>query len=389
MEADENYDSPRVSGYPWIARFLTVRESWHVYPAHSLHGIWILPNLCRVRNNQNTMTYKIYSRISTVRNRREFIVSAGLVAGGFNLQRAAATGAPTIAQKTPSLRIIVPLLAGSAADTSARLLAEQWTRITGRAVVIDNRPGGNYQIGMQQLLSAPADGNACIHLNPGLSATQVAFNQFDLTKQIVAGGIFSGTPGGIFVPFNSPVESSKELIEWMRANPGKANFGAISGGLEHMTTVGMLKRSGVSATLISYKGGPDVFMALAQGELQFAIGSLPNLIQFKGRVRPLAILTGERSAIAPSAPTYLEAGLDSPALDYWGGLAFKAGTPEAVVASFNRTLLEVVQSPTLVEKLAIQGIRVKASTPVAMTATIAEEVKWMKPISAELNLKTN
>lgn len=285
------------------------------------------------------------------------------------------------------LRIIVPLPAGGVADTSVRFFADQWTALTRQTVVVDNRPGGNYQIGMQQLLNAPADGNTWIHLNPSMSATQVTFRQFDMTRQLAMLGMMGTTPGALFVAANSPMQTPKDLLDWVRANPAAANYGANTGGLEHMTTVTMLKRAGAAATLVAFRGGPDACTALAQNEIQFVMSALPLIVPFKGRIRPLVVMSEQRSAMMPQVPTFREAGLDSPGLNYWGAFGVPAATPAATVAALNRTMSEVLRAPELSAKLVPQGMAAAHNSPGEMAAIVAGEVKWMGPVASELNLK--
>lgn len=285
------------------------------------------------------------------------------------------------------LRIIVPLPAGGVADTAVRFFGDQWTALTKQTVVVDNRPGGNYLIGMQQLLTAPADGNTWIHLNPSMSATQVTFKQFDMTRQLAMLGMMGTTPGALFVPANSPARTPKDLLDWVRANPDKSNYGVTAGGLEHMITVSMLKRAGARATMVAFKGGPDACTALAQNEIQFVISALPLIVPFKGRIRPLAVMSEQRSSMMPDVPTYREAGLDAPGLNYWGAFAAPAATPPATIAALNRLIGETLKAPGLAARLAPQGMVAMGNTPQEMTAMVADEVKWMGPVSAELNLK--
>ncbi len=301
---------------------------------------------------------------------------------------AASAWLPARAQEAkPPLRIIVPLPAGGVADTSVRNFAEFWTAATRQQVVVDNRPGGSFQIGMQQVLSAPADGNTWIQLNSGMSAAQVSFQRFDMNRQLATIGMSGSTPGAIFASPGSGIRSIKDMLDWIAANPGKLNYGAVTGGIEHMMMARILKRYGLTGTLVPFKGGPDACTALAQNEIQLAVSALPLIIPFKGRIVPIAVMTEQRAPMLPDLPTFREQGLDSPQLDYWGAFAVPAGTPPATVAALNKTMVEVLKVPALVQKLAMQGMVAISSSPEAMARIIDEEVKWMGPVASELNLK--
>ena len=300
----------------------------------------------------------------------------------------AASSVPALAQESKGpLRIIVPLPAGGVADASVRFFAEAWTSLTKQAVVVDNRPGGSFLIGMQTLLNAPADGNTWIHLNNGMSATQATFNRYDLTKQITPIGLAGSTHSCIFVPFNSPIKTAADLLEGLKANPGKWNYGAVLGGVEHMLTAGMLKRYGLSAQMVPFKGGPDTMTGLSQGETQFSVSALPLIVPFKGRIRPIAIMSDTRSPLAPDLPTFKEAGFEAPVLNYYGAFAVHANTPKATLDAHYKNMAEALKNPTLIQKFQQQGMFAHAAPSEVMAKTIADELKWMAPIAAELNLK--
>lgn len=315
-----------------------------------------------------------------IENRRAFLHAAtGLMAGAATTVRAQ--------DNKPPLRIIVPLPAGGVADTSVRFFADQWMAATKQTVVVDNRPGGSFVIGVQALLTAPPDGNTWLHLNNGMSATQASFQRYDLTKQLRPIGMMGNTPGTIFVNANSPYQSSKDLLDWIKANPGKLNYGAVLGGIEHLMTAAMLKRYGLAGTLVPFKGGPDAVTALAQNEIQMVLSALPLIVPFKGKIRPITIMTEERAQMTPDISTYKEQGLDSPPLSYWGAFAVHAATPAPIIDAHYKIAAEVLKVPTLMAKYAAQGMFASAAPGDIMAKIIADELKWMTPIASELNLK--
>lgn len=288
----------------------------------------------------------------------------------------------------PPLRVIVPLPAGGVADTSVRFFGEQWTTATRQPVMVDNRPGGSYLIGAQQLLQAPADGNTLLHLNSSMVAAQATFQRFDMLKQMATIGMMGTTPGALFVNASSPINNIKDLLAWLRANPGRLNYGAVTGAVEHLQLINWLRRNNLTGTMVAFKGGPDSMTALAQNEIHMTLSALPLIIPFKGKVKPIAIWTDQRAPMTPEVPTFREQGLgDIPELNYWGSLAAPAGTPAATIAAMNSTMVEVMKVPSLVAKFAAQGMIAKTSSPEVMARIITDELKWITPLAAELNLK--
>ncbi len=314
-------------------------------------------------------------------HRRQLLRASAALAAGVAL--------PLNAQESKApLRVIVPLPAGGVADTSVRFFGEQWTAQTRQSVVVDNRPGGSYLIGAQQLLQAPADGSTLLHLNSSMVAAQATFQRFDMLKQMATIGMMGTTPGALFVNANSPINSIKDLLDWIRANPGRLNYGAVTGAVEHLQMINWLRRNNLTGTMVAFKGGPDSMTALAQNEIHMALSALPLIIPFKGKIKPIAIWTEQRAPMTPDVPTFREQGLtDLPELNYWGSLAAPAATPAATIAALNKSMVEVMKVPALIAKFAAQGMVAKTSTPEAMAKLIADELKWQTPLAAELNLK--
>ena len=301
----------------------------------------------------------------------------------------ALTGAPSIirAQSKTPMKIIVPLPAGGVADISVRIIAEQWTTLTGQPVVVENRPGGSYLIGMQAIAAAPADGNTLIHLNNGMSATQVTFGRYDMLKQLSIVGKFGGTPGAFFVKADSPHKTIDDILNDLKTRQGKGNYGGIAGGIEHLLAATLLKARGIKATFVAFKGGPDTVTALAPGEIDFVCSALPLIIPFKGRIKALAVMTDKRFPLMPDIPSFRDVVKDGPGLDYWGGFGVPAGTPPAVIETLNKTMAEVLKAPEVARKYAAQGLVIEVESGAALRKMIADDVAWMTPISKELGLK--
>jgi tripartite-type tricarboxylate transporter receptor subunit TctC len=325
------------------------------------------------------MSHQTASTPSPATPRRRLLqAGAGLIAGAPALIHAQAK----------QVRIVVPLPAGGAADVSVRLITDIWSQMAGMPIVVENRPGASYLIGMQAMQNAPADGSVLIHLNNGMSATQLSFGKYDMLKQLAMVGKFGGTPGTIFVKADSPMKTPADLIATLKANPGKLNYGTILGGQEHMTTVLMLRNNGCTAQAIPFKGGPDSMTALAQGETDFSVSALPLVVPFKGRIRPLCVMTDKRFPLMPDIPSFRDTlGNTAPVLDYWGGFGAPAGTPPAVIEGLHKTLAEVMKNPELPKKFAAQGLVIDVDTPATLRKLIADDLAWMGPIAAELNLK--
>lgn len=303
---------------------------------------------------------------------------------------------PTLAQSDyPSrpIKIVVPLPAGGAADVGVRTMALELEKSIKQPVVIDNKPGGLYMVGLQSVLNSPPDGYTVLHLNLGMVGVQVVQKKFDLNKQLIPLTISGDTPMVLMVGPNSPHKSMKELIAFGRANPGKLNYATPgTGTVEHLKVAQIEKSGGFKGTNVAYKGGPDMVKAVIGGEVDFTVAPAIFAMQFapKGQVKVLAAIDQIRLKEFPDVPTIVEAGVNVSPLRIWGGFAVHPDTPPAIVQRLHRELAAAATSAAVVEKLTPFGMVIQASkTPDDFRKQIAAEVGWMTEIAQDLKLEAN
>lgn len=312
------------------------------------------------------------------------------------LQGAAALGLPVMAtaqtqDSFPSkpIRIIVPLPAGGTADASVRMLAEKMQAIAKQSVVVDNKPGGVFQIGMQAFTQAPADGHTLIHVSSPMAAAQASLKRLNFDKALVPLSLVGVADGVLAVPAASAFKNAKELIDFARANPGKLNYGSVGPGTsEHLAAVNLARKYNLTMTHVPFKGGPDAIMALAQNEIQIFTTVLPLALQMvqKNLVRVLAVMGDKRSPLLPNVPTLKEEGIDVPNLIFWGGLAAPAGTPRTVVDTLQRHIAAGLAEADLRSRFSAVGMTASSSTPEAFAKLISDDISWMSTAVREANL---
>jgi len=285
------------------------------------------------------------------------------------------------------IRIIVPVPASGAADVSVRILAEFMQPHLGQSIVVDNKPGGLYTIGMQGITSSPADGYTLIHLNATMCAVQASLKKFDMLRQLVPIGLMGAADVVLAVSANAPFKTMPELIAWNRANPGKFNYGSLGpGSMEHLVMVSILGKDAAVANNIPFKGGPDGAMALAQGEIQAMTLAAALLVQFKDKFRAIGTLMDQRSALLPDLPTAREQGVDVPIVQYWGGLAAPAGTPKPVVDALEKALAAAIAHPGMRQRYAPLGMAPRFAGAQEFTRMIESDLKWLGESVKSANL---
>jgi len=319
--------------------------------------------------------------------RRQFLIAAGASLTGL-LAMTSATAQSSFPSRP--LRIIVPWPVGGAADVSARAGALELEKLLGYAVIIDNKPGGLFQVALQALAQAPVDGHTLIHITSSMLAVQAVHRRFDLTRGLIPITLVGDTSMVLIVGPKSPHRTLTDLIDYGRANPNQLKYASSGlGSLEHLKLAQMEKVAGFSALNVPYRGGPDMLKAVIGGEVDFTLVATIFASQFapKGMVRVLATLDPSRLAQFPEVPTLTEAGVSVPPMRIWGGYAVAVGTPVVAIQRLYRDLLTSSESPTMVSQMAQLGMTVfNSNSPQDFRRQIEVDLAWMTDMVKDLNL---
>lgn len=314
------------------------------------------------------------------------------------LQGAAAACAsmalPSLAQGNAApkgpVRFIVPFAAGGAADVTTRPLALELERIWKQPVLVENRPGGLFMIGLQALLQAPPDGQTLMYLTNSVATVQAVHKRFDINRQMIPITQTVGFPMVMLVPGNSPFKTVADLVAFGRANPGKLRYSSIGpGSTEHLKALQVEKVAGFVGENIPYKSGPDMVKGLISGEVDFQLTAVTFAHAFapSGQVRVLASMGSQRMKDMPNVPTIAEAGFNVSPFNYWSGYAVHADTPPQIVERLHKDLSVAALSPFVRERLGNIGLTamVNQSTQ-EFRKLITDEVNWSTEYSKGLNL---
>ncbi len=304
-------------------------------------------------------------------------VARGVFAGWFVVW----PGAAALAQSYPAkpIRIVVPYLAGGAADVVARLVAQKMTESLGQTVLVDNRAGGAANIGSDFVAKSPPDGYTLLMGSPAnvVNVSLFAKMPYDILKDL-APVTLMGTSANILIVHPSlPVKSVKELIAFAKARPGQLTY-ASSGNASSNHLSGELFRSLAHVDLVHvpYKGGGPAITDLLGGQVTMYFSSLPGALPFvhSGKLHALGVTSAKRAAAAPELPTIAEAGLPGYAFVAWHALLAPAGTPQAVIDKLNAEVVRIVTSPDTKSRLENQGVDVVGGTPAGLAAFLREEI---------------
>lgn len=294
------------------------------------------------------------------------------------------------AQTYPSkpIRIIVPLAAGGPTDAVARSIAQHLSDKFGQAVVVDNRPGANTNIGTAAVAKSPADGYTLLLTVNNLTINPSLYQSipFDSLKDFAPISLFATSPLLLVVNPSVPAKSVSELIALARANPGKLHFGSPGNGSPpHLAGEMFNTLAGVKMVHVPYKGITTAVTDLIGGQLEVMFpGSPIALPQAKaGKLRALATTGAKRTEAAPELPTVAEAGLSNFEVSLWYGLLAPAHTPPEIIQKLHSEIARIVALPAVVQQWAALGAEPVNTTPEQFAAYLKNDiVKWQKVVRA-------
>jgi tripartite-type tricarboxylate transporter receptor subunit TctC len=267
---------------------------------------------------------------------------------------------PTIAQTQSSLsnkpiKIIAPAAPGGILDLTSRLLGEKLSAQIGRPVIVENRPGGNGNIGTAEAARATADGYTLLMATSShaINASLYKGLSFNFAIDFTPLSNLAFAPLLLVVNPSLKANTVKEFAEYVRQNPQKLNYG--SGGVgtaAHLAGELFNSELGAQMTHVAYKGGTLATNDLVGGQIQLMFANLPEAIaQVKGaRLKALAVTGEARSPQAPDVPTFTESGYPQINLKSWFGLFALTGTPAAIVTKLSSDIAAVVAQPDIQNK---------------------------------------
>jgi len=292
------------------------------------------------------------------------------------------------AYPTRPVRAVVAFAPGGVTDTFARLMAQKLTEQLGKQVYVENIAGASGNIGTGQVAKAAPDGYTILFafsshvVNPTLFA-RVPYDpikDFDpVTLAVASTTVLTVNP-------SVPAKTVKELVDLIKANPGKYSFGSAGAGTQaHLAGEQFRLSLGLDLVHVPFGGGGPAVAAVVAGHTPISFVSPQAAMQHvrEGTVRALAVTSKTRSQIFPNVPTMAEAGYPEIEGDGWVGILVPAGTPAEIIAILYRDSAKILAQPDMKERLAALGYDVVASTPKEFAARIAVEIEmWAKVIRA-------
>jgi tripartite-type tricarboxylate transporter receptor subunit TctC len=305
------------------------------------------------------------------------------------LAAVAAPGASHAADfPTKPIRIVVPYAPGGAVDIVTRLVAQKMGDTLKESIIIDNRPGGATNIGMDIVARANPDGYTLLTASNSLASNGALFKHlnFDPSKDLIPVGAIGYAPLVVVVASSSQFKTLQDLIAYGKANPDKLTYGSAGNGSSTHLASELLKAEGkFNALHVPYKGGAPAITDLLGGRINFmSINPVEAIPHIKaGKMTALAIMDSQPSPILPGVPTVTSLNLPDAAAAVWWGFVAPKGTPADVVAKLNDALDKALADPAVKTRLSQLGA---VTTPGSVADfgkfVQSETAKWTRVIQA-------
>lgn len=279
------------------------------------------------------------------------------------------------------VHLIVPAAPGGAADSNARVVANELGRRLGQPVVIENKPGASGAIGMDAVAKAAPDGyvigsnNLATFIVGTLTAKQLPYRVDQDFTPISA--LFT-QPNIVSVTPSLPVKTIDELLAYAKANPNKISYGSTGQGTSlHVLTEMLRMNTGIQIVHVPYKSAPAAESDLAAGHIQLMIGNFTSMEpQIRaGRIRALAITSATRSPLLPNVPTVAQAGAPYLEMVTWAGVVGPKGMPPAIVKKLNTAINEVLSDPKVKKQFESMGSEPSVKSPDEFGEQIKADLK--------------
>ena len=316
--------------------------------------------------------------------------------GLFGLLAVTATVLPlqVAAQAYPSkpVKIVVGYSAGGAVDIVARTLGQSLAGSLGQAFIVENKPGAGTNIAVKQVIDAPPDGYTLMLAANALAANMSLYQPapFDAEREMVAISLVGRVPVVIAANANVPYATVGKMIEAARAKPGSLAFASPgNGSTPHLAAELFARAAGMQLQHIPYRGGAQAITDVISGQVPLlAMNALEVSPHVKsGKLKVLAVLSPNRSAIFPDAPTIAESGFPGFEASVWYALMAPAATPRAIVTQLHAEVQKALKTPEVQQRMTAVGGEVLPGSMVMVAALISSERQRYEKLVRDAGIK--
>ena len=282
----------------------------------------------------------------------------------------------------------MPFAPGGGTDLTARVVSQPLSERLGQPVVIENRPGAGTMLGTELTAKAAPDGHTIMIASASHALNPSLYRKvpYDPLKDFSAITLAISFPFILATHPSVPVQSTKDLIAYAKANPGKLSYASSgTGATNHLAGELFKNLASVDMVHVPYKGGGPAMNDVIAGQVQLIFGTvLETMPQVRaGKLKGLAVSSGKRAAFAPDVKTIAEDGLPGYDVTGWYAFVAPAAVPRPVLARLNKEMTAILSSAAVKERLTAMGAEPWPTTPEQGQKFIASEVeRWGRLIRA-------
>ena len=290
------------------------------------------------------------------------------------------------------IRVVLTYTAGGVSDGIMRLLAPKMEEVLGQKLIIEAKPGAAGNIGTIEVAKSAPDGYTLV-----VTATNnFVINQFTMAMPIdpltalAPVAKLADVPLVLFSNPTIPTKNFAAFMAYVKANPGKVNFGSPAPGtVNHLLLERIKLARDLDMQHIPYRGSPQGVLALLQNDIQlFTVGLAAGLGHLKdGKFTALAVATPERLPELPDTPTLIESGLPGFTGANWWGMAAPAGTPEPVIRKLREAVHAALKEPNVIARYKAIGLGVPKESPEQWAAGLKAEADLWSEIVKKAGVK--
>ncbi|MBI3532188.1 MAG: tripartite tricarboxylate transporter substrate binding protein [Burkholderiales bacterium] len=293
---------------------------------------------------------------------------------------------------TKPVKVVVGYSAGGAVDAVARAVGQALSASLGQSFVIENKPGAGTNIAVKYVIGAEPDGYTLMMAANALAANMALYQPapFDAERDLVPVSLIGRVPVVIAANANAPYANIAQLIAAAKAKPGSISFASPgNGSTPHMAVEFFKRAAGISLLHIPYRGGSQALTDVIGGQLPLAaMNALEVLPHVKsGKLKVLAVLSPNRTAIYPDTPTIAESGYPGFEASVWYGLVAPAATPKPIVAKLHAEVQKALQTKEVRERMTAVGGEVIPGSADMFGALIRSERQRYEKLVREANIK--
>lgn len=314
-------------------------------------------------------------------DRRQIVVAAAASSLPF-------VTAPSLAQDFPkagmNIKYVVPFAPGGLTDIMARIVAQKLNEAWKVPVLVENKAGGNAQIGAEQVAKGPSDGSQLLAITLTHAANVSLFPNapYSFTKDLRPVALLAGSPMLIVVPANSPISSFQDLVKVSKTKTLNAGNSG-NGSPPHLTCALFNDLNKSKMTHVPYRGGALSMTDLIGGQLDVIFSNMPeSLANVKGgKLKAVAVCSLQRNPLLPDVPTVLEAGMPGLFVENWTAAMIHAKTPDAVVERYAREIIKAMFSKDVEDRARVQGFKISPKGTQDFSAFLNTEIsRWSRLI---------